>query len=168
MYIVYIKERHLFSLVCTIHLERLLRKINVPNGALRFRDFFHNECVSFIQFTFSSSMTTLFILFGVYIWILSSRNWRFLESSRAPLSLLFGWWRSVLLSLFVWCNYWVTCHRWRNFQWLSHWKVKMDFISNKDLFNSRFLSCICSRCMNTNTWGHFLACRYCIHFLFSL
>jgi hypothetical protein len=57
MYIVYIKERHLFSLVCTFRnaINKFEVKINVPNGALRFREFFTiYECASFIQFTFAS------------------------------------------------------------------------------------------------------------------
>ena len=50
----------------------------------------------------------------------------------------------TLLSLFIWCNHWVACYGWKNLQWLSHWNMKVDFISNKSLSNSCFLFCICS------------------------
>ena len=51
MYIVYIRERYCFSLVCTFEKVVYLFKVKVDaqKGALRFRNFFDNRCISFIH-----------------------------------------------------------------------------------------------------------------------
>ena len=39
---------------------------------------------------------------------------------------------------------WMTSYEWKTFQWLSYWKLKVDYIFNKGLFISWFKFCICS------------------------
>ena len=55
MYIVYIRERYHFSLVRTSKLGSIVFevKIELQNGALRFREKIDNKCVNFIQFMLS-------------------------------------------------------------------------------------------------------------------
>jgi hypothetical protein len=55
VYIVYIRERYSFSLVCTFQkaIENVEVKINVQKMSLRVRGKFGNRCASSIQFTYS-------------------------------------------------------------------------------------------------------------------
>ena len=55
MYIVYIRERYSFSLVCTSKnsIKFYEVKVDVQKGALSFREKIDNRHVSFIHFTFS-------------------------------------------------------------------------------------------------------------------
>ena len=77
-YILHIRERCYFSLVCIFKkfIKNLNPKVDVQKGTLKSREMFDNRCVSFIQFTFSfiivmwSSMCTMLILVRVCIWVL--------------------------------------------------------------------------------------------------
>ena len=54
IYIVYIREGFNVSLVCTHKYDIVICevKVDVQKGALRFRDFLDNRCVSFMYLTF--------------------------------------------------------------------------------------------------------------------
>ena len=55
-YVIYIRERYYFSLVYIS--KKVVNffevKVDVQKGPLGFREFFYNNCASFIQFMFSS------------------------------------------------------------------------------------------------------------------
>ena len=56
MYIIYIRERYCFSLLCIFSkaIKNVEVHVDVQKRVLEFRGKFDNRCVSFIQFTFSS------------------------------------------------------------------------------------------------------------------
>jgi hypothetical protein len=64
VYIIYIRERSYFSVVCTFRkaIKYIEAKVDVPKGPLKFREF-DNRCVSFIPFKISSI---------VIVWLQSS------------------------------------------------------------------------------------------------
>ena len=135
VYIVYIREMYYFSLVCMFKkaIKIFEANVSVQKGALRFRENFDNRCQFhgihiFIHccHTVIVSMTTLFILVRVSVWVPHFINWRLLEHSWAPSS--FVLWvvaKLVCSCLFVCLMQSLSYMLWmKNVHWLSHWKLQ--------------------------------------------
>ena len=106
----------------------------------------------------------MFILVGICIWVLGFCKLEALGalmSSFEICSHIVAKWSCSSLCLFQW-NWWVTCHRWKNNQWLSHWKWKrlLDGIkahSIHDLYSYMWWGIyhIDLAKLSINTWVHF-------------
>ena len=106
----------------------------------------------------------MFILVGICIWVLGFCKLEALGalmSSFEICSHIVAKWSCSSLCLFQW-NWRVTCHRWKNNQWLSHWKWKrlLDGIkahSIHDLHSYMWWGIyhIDLAKLSINTWVHF-------------
>ena len=84
-------------------------------------------------------MNTLSILVRVYIWVLCFINWRLLERSWAIGLSIVLWIVKLLCSCLCLFDVIIDVMNKKRVKRLSHWKVKMEFISSKALFDSQFL-----------------------------
>ena len=90
-------------------------------------------------------ITISIFLVRVCIWVLVVYKLKALGQHRLPWVLLSRLWLSYYALIFA-CLVQLS----RHVPWIEicamtfHWKVKVDFICNKGLFKSWFLSCICS------------------------
>jgi hypothetical protein len=67
VYVIYIRERYKFSLVCTFRMAIEFNvKVGVQGGALRFRPKNNNRCSIFIETTFSSIVSHMVIVLHDY------------------------------------------------------------------------------------------------------